>query len=465
MNKPAKVIIPLVIFVSCWGIYRYLISGEEEAGRGRRPVDPVEVDGSRLRRGDYGVVIRSQGTVRPRTEGTLIPEVSGRIVAVSDNFRDGGFFEQGDVLVTIDPVDYKTAVVVAEASLAQARVLLAEEGARADQAARDWGKLGSGDAPSELVLRRPQLAQALAGVASEEARLEEARRDLERTRITAPYAGRVLAQNVDFGQYVTPGTVLARIYAVDYAEIRLPLSDRQIAHLDLPELYRGDTSYASHGPGVVIKVIFGAREFRWDGRIVRAEGAIDTQSRQLFVVAKVDDPYGRSQSERPPLKVGQFVEAEIEGRVLKDVFVIPRMALRENQYVLIIDKENKLDRRLVEVLWSDGDELVVRDNLTVGEILCVSAIQFAIQGMAVAPTIDGVPPIRKERGSGRGGPPGGGGVAGGRKASSASVADASKRPGEMPRRGGATTDTPESSGGTNTIPERRSPAGVVVPAD
>jgi len=452
MSTPAKIITPLLILLAAWGVFKYLTSGEEETERRRPPVVPVNVEGSRLRISDYNIVIRSQGTVRPHTEGTLIPEVSGSIVEVSGNFRDGGFFEQGDVLLTIDPVDYKTAVVVARASLAQARAVLAEEGARADQAERDWEKLGGGDDPTELVLRRPQLSQALASVASAEARLDESQRDLERTRISAPYAGRILSQNVDFGQYVTPGTVLARIYAVDYAEIRLPLADRQIAHLELPERYRGESGSAADGLGVVIKAIVGGTEYRWDGRIVRAEGAIDTQSRQLFVVAQVDDPYGRGPGDRPPLKVGQFVEAEIEGRALEDVFVIPRTALRENQYLLIIDRENKIDRRTVDVVWSDGDEIVVRENLTQGEVLCVSAIQFAVQGMAVSATIDGVAPERRMRPVGRGGRPGAGRMAGGQRGGrpDSAARAGGGRPGSGERRRSG-----EVSGEGQTRPERR----------
>ncbi len=227
------------------------------------------------------------------------------------------------------------------------------------------------------------MIEARASLASAQARLDEAHRNLSRTRITAPYAGRVLEQRVDFGQFVSTGTVLARIYAIDFAEIRLPLTDRQLAFVSLPELYRGEASNGQGGLKVTLRADFGGRKHSWEGLIVRSEGAIDSRSRQLFVVAQVDDPYGRTVEDRPPLKVGLFVEAQIEGDFLRDVIVIPRTLLKENSYVLVIDDQSKLRRRPVEVLWSDTKNIVVRDGLNSGELLCMTQVPFAIEGMAV----------------------------------------------------------------------------------
>lgn len=334
-------------------------------------------------RQDYQVIVHTRGTVRPRTESTLIPQVSGRIVSVAPAFRAGGFFEEGDELLSIDSSDYETSLVVSEAALARARLLLAEEEARADQARKDWEKLGDGGRPTALVLREPQLIEARASLASAQARMDEAHRNLSRTRITAPYAGRVLEQRVDFGQFVSTGTVLARIYAVDFAEIRLPLTDRQLAFVNLPELYRGEATYGQGGPKVTLKADLGGRKYSWEGRIVRSEGAIDSRSRQLFVVAQVEDPYGRSVEDRPPLKVGLFVEAQIEGKLLHDVVVIPRTLLKENSYVLVIDDQSKLRRRPVEILWRDTKNIVVSEGLISGEILCLTQVPYAVDGMEV----------------------------------------------------------------------------------
>ena len=330
----------------------------------------------------YEVEVRTRGTVSPRTQSTLIPEVQGRVVEIATGFRNGGFFEQGDVLLTIDPRDYEIALTVARSELAQARLRLREEEAQSEQARQDWDKLGGGAKPTELVLRKPQLASARAAVAAAQARLRRAEIDLERTRIRAPYLGRVLEKNVDIGQYVTPGTVLARIYAVDYVEIRLPLTDDQQALLELPEVYRGEGLRQEEGPRVLLSARIGREQYEWEGRIVRTEGAIDTRSRQLFVVAQVDDPYGRH-DDRPPLKVGQFVEARIQGRRLDDVFVLPRGAVRGENEIFVVDTENRLRRRRVDIAWRDADNVVVARGLSPQERVSLTPLPFAADGVLV----------------------------------------------------------------------------------
>ena len=249
----------------------------------------------------------------------------------------------------------------------------------------DWQRLGAGGAPTELVLRQPQLALARANVAAAEARVQEARRNLERTRITAPYDGRVLRQNVDIGQVVGPGTVLAQVYAVDYAEIRLPLTTGEYAFLDVDPVVRGGNPDQIDVP-VTLRAAFGQEQFSWKGRIVRVEGAIDTSSRQIFVVAQVDDPYGPGHAQ--PLKVGLFVEARIEGTVLEDVFVLPRRAFREASYILTLDQDDRIKRVPVQPLWADNSVIVFRTGtIQPGTLACLTQLPLAIDGMHVRPTL------------------------------------------------------------------------------
>ena len=323
--------------------------------------------------------------MRPRTESTLLPEVSGSITELSPKFRAGEFFEQGDLLLQIDPRDYRSDVTVAEASLAQARASLAEEQARAVQARRRMEAPRARPASADdLVLRKPQLAGALAQVRSAEANLARARLNLERTTIRAPYAGRVLEQNVDVGQYVSPGTTLARVYAVDYAEVRLPLTNRQLEFVDVPEIYRNQSpGERSTGPELELTARIGSRSHTWRGQVVRAEGAIDTQSRQIFVVGQVDDPYGKTADGRPPLKVGQFVEARIRGRTLEDVFVIPRSALRAGTQVHALDADDRIRSRSVEVLYSDERHAVIGAGLEPGDRLVTTSLGAGMEGVQV----------------------------------------------------------------------------------
>ncbi len=383
-----KVLLPLAVLAAAgWYGMELLGSAPDPVKRPPRPNVPT-VEVMEVRPTDYPIMVPSRGSVSPRTQSTLIPEVSGRIVEVSPNFRPGGFFEAGEPLLRIDDSDYRQAQVITRAELAQARLNLREEQAQADQARLDWDKLGMGGKPGELTLRRPHLENRRAEVAAAQARLERAETDLQRTRIRAPYAGRVLEKKVDVGQYVSPGGVLATLYAVDYVEIRLPLNDRQAEFVELPESYRGETSEAA-GPAVDIL----ADGAVWPGRIVRTEGAIDLASRQLYLIAQVDDPYGRRADGRAPLKVGQFVQARIHGRKLEQVYVLPRGLFQGRDRLFVITPEQRVQRRQVEVLWQDPDHLIVSAGLQSGERLSTSPLPFVADGAQV-----------KLAGAGKGGP-------------------------------------------------------------
>lgn len=385
LRTALRILLPLAVLALAVGAAMVAIATRPGTDRRPPPQPLTTVEAFRVHRQSMPVFVRSQGTVQPRTETTLMPEVTGRIVAVAPAFRDGGFFEQGEELVTLDPRDHEIAVTVAKARLAEARVALEEERARAEQARRDWERLGQGGEPGALVLREPQLRNAEAAVASARAQLAQAELDLARTHITAPYAGRILEKHVDVGQYVSPGTALAELYAVDYVEIPLPLSNEQLAFVEVPETFRGDEpGERPPGPPVTLSARVGAERHTWQGRIVRARGAIDVQTRQLFVVAQVDNPYGRRGAGNPPLKVGQFVEARIEGRTLKDVFVIPRATLREGNFVLIADADDRLQRVAVEIAWSDPDRVAVRGGLTEGQRLVLTPVTYAVNGAPVA---------------------------------------------------------------------------------
>lgn len=398
-SKLLKVILPIAVVIAALAGGRYIISQRPEAPQFNPPVVPVAIEAMRVQPQDYRVIVRSEGTVEPRTQSTLIPQVSGQIVEISPSFREGGFFEQGDVLVTLDARDYQLAIASAEAQVAQAESALEQEIAQAKVVEDDWRMLGK-EAP-ELGLRKPQIAAARAALLSAKAQLERAQVDLQRTRIRAPYEGQVLEKNVDVGQFVSPGTVLARVYATDFVEIRLPLSTRQLEFVNLPERFRDDAE-AAPGPVVHLKASVGRETWAWEGRVVRAEGAIDTRSRQLFVVAQVDDPYRRNADDRPPLRIGQFVEAEIEGRVLEGAFVIPRAALRDGDRVLVVDEESRLQRRPVEVAWTDGEDAVVVAGLEPGAVVNVTPLAVAADGTLVSATVDGVAPAPRERpGGGR----------------------------------------------------------------
>ena len=330
---------------------------------------------------DARLTVTSQGTVQPRTESQLVPEIAGRVTWVAPSFAEGGFFEAGDVLVRIDPFDYEQMLVTARSQLAQARLRLAQEEAEAEVAQREWDTLGRGD-PRELALRKPQLEDAGAAVAAAEAGVERARRDLQRAEIVAPYAGRVRTKNVDIGQYVRVGDALATVYAVDVAEIRLPLPDDELAYLDLPLSYRGVERQAQ--PAVTLRATFAGETHAWNGRIVRTESEIDSVSRMVHAIAEVADPYAPGPNpNRPPLAVGMYVEAEIEGRTARDVAVLPRAALRGRDQVLVATPEDRLSFRTIHLLRTSTESVIVRAGLQAGELVVISPLDTPTDGMRV----------------------------------------------------------------------------------
>ena len=325
--------------------------------------------------------VRAQGTVAPRTETELVPEVSGRVMMVSESLAAGGFFEEGEVLLEIDQREYGLAVVRARAAIAQAELRLATEEEEAAVARKEWESLGQGD-PRPLVVRVPQIAEAKAMLASAEAAYEKAEYDLERTVVKAPFAGRVREKRVDVGQFVSRGSSVARLYGVDYAEVRLPIPDRDLEFVNLPLAYRGQRESA-RGPSVALMANFAGRRHRWQGRIVRTEGEIDPRTRMIQAIARVADPYGRARPGRPPLAVGMFVEAEIYGKSASNVFVLPRVVLRGADQVLVVDKDDRLRFRTVDILRTESDQVIIRSGLEAGERVANSVVEAAVDGMKV----------------------------------------------------------------------------------
>ena len=330
---------------------------------------------------DIQLSVRTQGSVAPRTESDLVPEVSGRVVWISPSLAVGGFFEKDDLLLRIDPRDYQVALDSAEAAVTRRKSEVQLTSANLKRS-RSLGERGI---VSEATLDEAENAARVAQAALLEARsaLEKTRIDLERTEIHAPFAGRVRDEQVDVGEFVTKGAPVARVYAVDYAEVRLPIPDDELAFIDLPLEYRGDAE-SDTGPAVILRAKLTGRQYEWQGQIARTEGEIDPRSRMIHAVAQVENPYGRGQDpDRPPLAVGLFVEGEILGRHVNDVFVLPRTAMRGADRVWVVDDTSRLRFRRVDVLRATRDTVVVRSGIASGDRVCVSPLEAVVDGMHV----------------------------------------------------------------------------------
>jgi RND family efflux transporter MFP subunit len=320
------------------------------------------------------------GSVLPRTESELIPEVSGRVTNMSQSLVSGGFFKKGDVLLEIDPLDYEVALEQARAALASAQSELANAGKAHDRQQDLAKKQSTSESQRDDARNRLQIAQAT--LREVRARISRAERDLARTRIIAPFEGRVRSERVDVGQFVTRGAPIASLYSTDFAEVRLPIHDEELAFLQLP--LNGISDENTPEPKVILRTRFAGKHHEWEGTIVRTEGELDPQTRMINVIAQVEAPY-KTSGERPPFAVGLFVEAEILGRVFNDVYIVPRSALQANKQVYIIDGDNKLVFRDVDILRTVNEDVYIQGGIEAGETICLSTVNNAIQGMTVRP--------------------------------------------------------------------------------
>jgi RND family efflux transporter MFP subunit len=384
MRKFLKYILPLGLVVLSIVVVMALAA----RAKGNRPerkeekTQAILVDAIAAERTSLSLSVHSQGSVRPRTETTVVAEVSGKIVEVSPNFIAGGFFRSGEVLLQIDPSDYQAALKRAQANLASRKAQHSEQKARSEQALKDWTNLGRKGEPSDLTLRKPQLAGALADVQAAEAELQKARRDLQRTRISVPYGGLVRTKQADIGQYVAPGTPLGVTFAIDTAEIRLPLSATDMSFLDLPS---ATDPRHSRLPPVILKSETAGISGQWQGEIIRTEGVIDEKSRVTYAVARVIDPYGvLGLSEQSELRMGTFVRAEIEGMRVENVVTLPRSLLRADHTVLIANDDSELEIRSVTVIRTEPRQVYISDGIEVGEWVITTQMDAPIGGTQVS---------------------------------------------------------------------------------
>lgn len=376
MKLLLKRILPLMIMALGVAIAYYTYSTKTEVKRKPKPSQDLSVETLKVKLQQFTPMIEAQGVVEPRTTTTLIPRISGEIISVSSNFRPGGFFKQGETLLELDQSDYKLAIKSAQAELAEAQFNFAQEQAQAELAEANWTRLRNNQEASDLALHKPQLARAKASVDSALAKLQRIELDLQRTTIKAPYSGRILEQFVDVGQYVSPGTSLVKIFATDYVEVRLPITDKQRGLLDLPKAYIGESDKQLVYAKANVKAIIGGHEYSWSGNVVRTEGSVDKSTRQTFVIVQVDHPYKRNQEDKPPLEVGQFVKAEIQGKTLDGVFVLPRTAIQGEDMVMTVDNESRVQRKKVTALWETTDQLVIKEGLAPTDQICITYVPF-----------------------------------------------------------------------------------------
>ncbi len=380
-----RVVLPVVFLIAGLASYALFSKQPPQVAEPSPKPRPLEVRVEELKRKDFQVSVATHGLIQAHSQVNLTAQVGGRVQTIHSGFEVGAFFEKDEVLLALDPVDFEEALVNAKAQLAQTEFNLEQERIRAKQAKLNWDDLGYEEEPSEMVLRIPHVKLAESQLERAKEQLLSAQRNLERTKVRAPFDGRVLSRSAGLGQTIGAGSPLGIIIATDYSEVRLPVSTRFLGDISLPE------DLSDPPVEIVLRDCLAERaNLAWPAKILRTEGALDASTLELFAVARVDDPFGL-ESDRVPLRIGQPVATAIPGRTLTDVFVIPREAVADLNRIRLVDPEAlTLRSAVISQLWEDDDVLVFNDpSIEDGTLLVLDRLVYAPDGGKVEIVNDG----------------------------------------------------------------------------
>ena len=376
-----KIVLPLLVILAGFGIMKFLIASRAEPKKEVRKDPGIIVEVAKAEKSDTEVNVYGTGMVEPAEEITISPQVNGRVVSVAPNLAVGGFFSRGALLFQIEDTDYRLALDRALSAKAKAEYDLATIESQARIARSEWDLINKDRdiPPNPLALYEPQLKNARASLASAVAAVAQAEIDLERTAVTAPFNSRVRSENIDRGQYVRAGNSVAVLSGTDIAEIPVPLSLDDIGWLRVPR-----SGEPGNGAEASVSINIGGKRFEWKGRVVRSTGEVDQKTRMMQLVVAVKDPYGlkrENDPQHPALVVGTFVDVTIKGRVLKEVFVIPRKAIRDDSTVWIMDEEDKLQIKTVKPVRIEGEKVILAEGIHDGDFIVLSNVSGAANGM------------------------------------------------------------------------------------
>jgi RND family efflux transporter MFP subunit len=368
--------IPVLILIGAIIVMVVLISLKKQPEKEEVIKRDFLVDAKPIELETVEFLVYSQGSVQPKNKTILSSQVSGRITAIADKFVEGGFFKKGDILVELETSDYQTDLLLAEAELARAQASFDEERARGKVAAEEWRTFNNGT-PPELGLRKPQLAREEASVQAAQANLQRAKRNLDRTKIRAPYDGLVKSRNVDLGQFITLGSQIGEVYSTNVAEVRLPLTDDDVAFL---------ANLSTENPQVTLRSDVAGKSIKWQGNLVRDEAVLDSKSRVIYGVVEIEDPYQlnvENDKKGMELRFGRFVNATITGITANNIVVLPRNVLRLDGTILTVDDAKEVKINFVTIQRTDENFVYISEGLDPREQVIVSALPNPYEGMPV----------------------------------------------------------------------------------
>jgi len=379
-----RIVLPVVILAGSIAVAVFLISNPTQIEETAAEIQPVSVRVVEATLGSTRLTVHSQGKVQAAQQVNLSAPVSGPVSWVSPALEPGGFIEAGEPLLRIDPSDFETALARSRASVQQAEA----EASFAEDALSRTRDLADRSLASRAQLQEAErtLAVAQARLADARASFSQAELDLGRTELTAPFTAVINSKQVELGQWVNRAQDVAMLYGADLVEVRVPLAIRQLGYLSIPLGFRGELD-DQLAPTVKLTGMYGGEQHNWEGKLVRIEAAIDADSNSVQSIIRVAQPDRKTDdwSSRIPLPIGLYVQAEISGRQVDDVISLPRNVIRNNSQVLVIDNENKMYFREVEILRLEENRVLVASGILPGELICVSPIQAVYDGMPVKP--------------------------------------------------------------------------------
>ncbi len=330
------------------------------------------------------IPVLTQGLVEPRTKIRLVSEVNGRVIGAAENWVNGGFFKKGEIILSVEDYYYQNQLARAKANFAQAKSGLVVEEGFSYVAKQEWEKRNAdvdNTSAKALALREPQLESMKAQFDAASADVVSAEHLLEKTKISAPFDGVVANKVVDVGQTISGGVGVADLYAIDVVEIRVPLTESQQAFLNLPAL--------NQTTKIVAKAKYDTQNSKdvWKGFLVRTEGVLDPVTKVLNGVVQIKDPYGLNSPIKKPLRLGAFVEVELEGKKIDNIFVIPRRLLYTGDIIWLVDSSNKLRSKAVKVLPVRDENVYIYEGIKAGERMVSEGAFGLIDGKLVKPVL------------------------------------------------------------------------------
>ena len=387
-----RIVLPIAILIGCFLVSGYLIRNPTTVEEAAIEIIPVSVRVAEVNLESVDLIVGSQGKVQAAQTASLSAPVAGPVEWISPSMEAGGYVETGQALLRLEAADFETALERSWANLQQAQA----ESEFADTELARMRELAEQRLASDSQLQDAQRRANVnkARLIDAQASYDQAQLDLDRTEIRAPFNAVIQSRDVELGQYVNRAQSVALLYGADEVEVRVPLAIRQLGFLNVPLGQRGEIS-EEHAPDVLLTGMYGGQKYNWPGKLVRIEASIDPSSNTVQTIIRVSQPStDEDQDEnglrRIPLPIGLYVEADIEGRTVENIISVPRSVIRNNNQVLVVDAENKMYYREVEIFRLEEQQVLISSGILPGERICISPIQAVVDGMAVQPVVQAI---------------------------------------------------------------------------